>query len=71
MNQTLLSSFGTAFERISPRPENKRDNYNAIDYPRQCISFKHFWFIGGLVRTTMINHPTRAGNHHDCRERFP
>ena len=38
---------------ISPRPENKRDNYNAIDNLRQSITFKQFWFITWGYHTTM------------------
>ncbi|WP_232356863.1 hypothetical protein, partial [Burkholderia multivorans] len=50
-----LSTLWLIYRRwgISPRPENKQSNYNAIDYRRQCISFKHLWFIGADDRTTM------------------
>ena len=39
---------------ISPRPENKRDNYNAIDYLRQRITCKQIWFIVAAYHTTII-----------------
>jgi len=39
---------------ISPRPENKRDNYNANDFLRQRITFIQIWFITPAYHTTII-----------------